>query len=74
MNKWQIKLINIGRNKVCKIFDVTAETLPIAERIATLKCKKYLASKNVELEHSENLKYEVFAGFRSIGIVIITSR
>jgi hypothetical protein len=76
MSKWRIDLENVGRGKVTRSVEVTADTLPDVEHRAVKECSKHLMSRGVEVEKlgdGIDLNYTVLAGFRPVGKVKITT-
>lgn len=71
MSKWQIKLKNIGRNKVTRTIEIEAPGRFDAEDRARAECRKHLASRNIELTHEVDSTYTVNAGFHTVGEVQI---
>jgi hypothetical protein len=71
--KFRIKLINVGRNKICQKYKLEAKDLDICATLVLEQVKRFLVSEDVSLVPDENdeEKWTVFAGFQSVGKVRI---
>lgn len=72
MTKFKIKLINIGRNDYCEEFEKDFADLYAAQEYAYKSVDLHLVSSETSLEATkEKDVYDVCAGFRTVGKVVI---
>lgn len=72
MMKFQIELINVGRNKVNEKFELEGNNLKEIAILMYARIKKYLMSKDIQIsEENTDGKHSIFAGFHKVGEVKI---
>lgn len=74
--KFEIELINIGREKVCQSYEQEAESLHDMALLVHAKIKNFLVSRNVTMDpiETDETLWAVFAGFRKVGEVRIKEK
>jgi len=74
--KFEIELINIGRNKECQKYEMEAGDLTECARLVFEKVKRFLMSSDVSLVPDKNDEelWSVTAGFHNVGKVKIKEK
>ncbi len=72
-HNWRIELQDVGRRKVNRFVEITAQTLPDAEDRAIRECGQHLMSRDIGLLDKTDMTYTVMAGMRPVGHVKIVS-
>jgi hypothetical protein len=72
--KYQIELINIGREKVNERFELEGNNFKEISIMLYARLKRHLMSREISISEEENAegKYYVYAGFHKVGEIKLT--